>query len=119
MLALVVALVVCDPVTVELHYMPPGVKVYLPPPNNTWGKGFSFEEYKLLLKLDGDLWDANQSLAIYKDLDLKYREVVEQKDVIIQTLLADKQVLGEQLRRAEENWHAAERRTIEAPGGPV
>jgi hypothetical protein len=119
MLALMLTMMVADPVTIELHYMPEGKKVYLPAPDNTWGKGFNFEEYKLLLKLDGDLWDANRTIEIYKDLDLKYQAVVGQKDVIVQTLQGDIRILDERLKRSDENWHAAEKKLVEASGGPI
>jgi hypothetical protein len=119
MLSLLLALAVADPVTIELHYMPEGKKVYLPPPDNTWGKGFNFEEYKLLLGLDNDLWAANQSLGVCRDMDLNYQAVVRQKDVIIKTLQDDNQVLNERLKRSDANWHAAEEKLVEASGGPV
>jgi len=117
MLALLTALMLSAPVQVEIHYMPPGTQLKLQTGEQV--RYFTFDEYKLLLKLDGDLWDTTQRLSIYKDLDLKYGNIVGQKDVIIKTLQDDNQVLNERLKRSDENWQAAEKRYIEAAGGPV
>lgn len=110
-------ILLADPVTVELHYMPPGTALKLQSGEQV--KYFNFEEYKLLLKLDMDHWELQKQFGLYKDLDLKYTGVLEQKDVVIKTLLDDKKILGDRLQRAEENWHAAEKRYVEASGGPV
>lgn len=115
-LALVLSMVV-SPAQVEVHYMPLGTELALPSKERV--RYFTFDEYKLLLKLDGDLWDTTKRLDIYKDLDLKYRGIVDQKDVIIKTLQDDRLVLTEQLKRSDENWQAAEKRYIDAAGGPV
>jgi hypothetical protein len=118
MLALVLALAVsAAPVEVEIHYMPPGTPLTLQGGEQV--RYFTFPEYKLLLKLDGDLWSASERLRIFQDIDLKYTGILRQKDVVIQALLDDKKIREDQLKRAEENWHAAERRWVEASGGPI
>lgn len=118
MLALVLALTMsATPVEVELHYIAPGMPLTLQTGEQV--RYYNFLEYKLLLKLDGDLWDISKRLEIYKDIDLKYAGILKQKDVIIQSLLDDKKILGDQLKRAEDNWHSAEKRAVEASGGPV
>lgn len=118
MLALVLALTVsAAPVEVELHYMPPGTALTLQTGEQV--RYFKFDEYKLLLKLDGDLWELSRRLEIYKDLDLKYTSILGQKDVIIKTLQDDNLVLAGQLKRSDENWHSAEKKLIDASGGPV
>lgn len=106
-----------SPVTVELHYMPPGTDLKLSSGEQV--RYFNFEEYKLLLKLDMDHWELHRQLGVYRDLDLKYNSVVLQKDLVIKSLLDDKKILGDQLLRAEQNWHAAEKRYVEASGGPI
>lgn len=117
MLVLVVSMMLCAPASVEVHYMPLGTQLKLQSGEQV--RYFTFDEYKLLLKLDGDLWDMTQRLVIYKDLDLKYGSIVSQKDIIIKTLQDDKLVLTEQLKRSDENWRAAEKRYIDAAGGPI
>lgn len=106
-----------EPARIELHYMPAGTPLVLQTGEQV--RYFVFDEYKLLLKMDNDLWEANSSLELYKDLDVRYTETFAQKDLIIQSLESDKDVLTGQLKRAEENWHDAEKRLVEASGGPV
>lgn len=118
MLALVLAFAVsATPVEVELHYIAPGTALKLQTGEEV--RYYNFLEYKLLLKLDGDLWELSRRLEVYKDLDLKYTGILGQKDVIIRTLQGDNQVLAGQLKRAEDNWHSAEKKLIDASGGPV
>jgi hypothetical protein len=119
MLLLVAQLLVTQPAQLELHYMPTGTDLQL----ELGGKKervryFTFEEYKLLLKLDGDLFDAHRTIDIYKDIDLKYAGIVKQKDEIIATLQADKVTLTERSKRLEEKWHKAEEDLVDAAGGP-
>lgn len=97
--------------------MPPGTMLELPSKEKV--RYFTFDEYKLLLKLDGDLWDTTQRLGIYKDLDAKYMAIVGQKDVIIKTLQDDRVVVDEQLKRTTTLWHDAEKRYVDAAGGPI
>jgi hypothetical protein len=118
MLALALALTLgAAPVEVEIHYMPPGTALILQTGEQV--RYFKFEEYKLLLKLDGDLWELNQRLELYKDIDLKYTGILKAKDTVIQSLLDDKKIREDRLMRVEENWHAAEKRAIDNAGGPV
>lgn len=106
-----------SPVTVELHLMPPGTMLTLPTGEKV--RYFTFEEYKTLLGMDNDLWALGQQISTYKELESKYVELVSQKDIIISTMKSDKDILTAQLKRAEENWHAAEQRAIDNAGGPM
>jgi len=120
MTALILTLLLSAPTEVEIHYMPAGTPLEL----KLDGKPvkvryYLLEEYKLLLKLDADLWSATESLRIYKDLDLKYANVLEQKDEVIRTLQGDIQVKDERIKRVEGLWHDAEQRAIENAGGPI
>lgn len=118
MLALILALSIsAAPVEVEVRYMPPGTPLTLQGGEQV--RYFKFDEYKLLLQLDGALWSANKSLAIYKDIDTKYQGVLAQKDAIIETYRKDRTVLDEQLKRSDESWHSAEKKLVAASSGPI
>lgn len=120
MLALVLALSISAPAEIEIHYMPVGAPLKLElGGKKTEVRYFTFPEYKLLLKMDLDLWDANQSLKIYKDIDLKYAGVIKQKDEIIQTLRDDIVTKDGRITRVEGLWHDAEQKAIDNAGGPI
>jgi hypothetical protein len=119
LLLIVAHLSVGAPTAVDVHYMPLGTELQL----TLGGKKervryFTFEEYRLLLMLDGALWDANRRLDIYKDIDLKYAGIIKQKDKIIALLQDDKRILLERSLRLEKNWHKAEEELVDAAGGP-
>jgi hypothetical protein len=105
---------VAVPVEVEVHYIPLGEPVRLDSGEDV--RCYSFSEYTRLLMLDGELWSISGELETYRDMDSRYVDLLNQKDVIIKTLQDDKTLLNAQLKRAEENWHAAEARTIAASG---
>lgn len=118
MLALALALTLsAAPVEVEVHYMPLGSALTLQDGERV--KYFRFEEYKLLLQMDDDLWTANKNLVLYQDLDLKYQGVVNQKDQVIAAYKSDREVLDERLKRTEGLWHAAEKRAVDNAGGSI
>jgi hypothetical protein len=118
MLALAFALALsAAPVEVDVHYMPLGTALTLQTGEQV--RYFGFEEYKRLLQLDGDLWAANKNLALYRDLDLRYQGVLNMKDSIIEAYKNDRVILDERLKRSDENWHSAEKKLIEASGGPI
>src|SRR5688572_20716754 len=110
------AMLVLGPVEVEIHHIPPGMRLELP----EFGKMacYTFEEYQDLLRLDGELETALSSLEIYKDLDSKYAEIFRRKDEIIQTMQVDREIMISRMKRMEDNWHAAEKLAVEAAGGP-
>jgi hypothetical protein len=118
MLALILALSIsAAPVEVEVHYMPLGTPLTLQGGEQV--RYFRFDEYKLLLQLDGDLWSINRSLVLYKDIDSKYQGILAQKDSIIEAYGNDRRVLDERLKRSDENWRNAEKKLVAASGGPV
>lgn len=102
------------PVEIEVHYIPIGEPVKLTTGEDV--RCYSFSEYTRLLMLDEDLWSISQELANYKDMDSRYVDILNQKDVIIRTLQDDKVILNDRIKRVEENWHAAEARAIAASG---
>lgn len=114
MTILLLAALVAAPVEIEVHYIPLGEPVKLTTGEDV--RCYSFSEYTRLLMLDGELWSLTGELETYRDMDSRYVDLLNQKDVIIKTLQDDKTVLSAQLKRAEENWHAAEARTIAASG---
>jgi hypothetical protein len=105
------------PAVVELHLMPPGEALTLPTGERV--QCFKFEEYKILLHMDNDLWAVKRQLAVYENLEAEYAALAMQKNVVIAALQSDKDVLANQLKRAEDNWHAAEQRAIDNAGGPI
>ena len=107
------------PTEITIHTMPLGTKVWLPPPDNSWGKGFTFQEYKLLLQMDGDIYTARQQLELYVDIELKYKGIIHEKDAIIATLNNDNDILNKRALRLENKWHEAEDALVEAAGGPT
>jgi len=108
------------PVEAEVHYMPLGTPLELKLEGQmTRVQYFTFTEYKLLLQMDGKLWDASQRLEIYKDIDLKYAGIIQQKDAIIQTLQDDIVIKDERIKRVEGLWHDAEQEAIDNAGGPI
>lgn len=116
---LLASLLMASPVD-GLKFMPKGTPLRL------WVNGnfervqyFRLGEYKLLMKMDLDLQKAQKNLEIYSDLDFKYVNLVEQKDVIIRTLEDDLKVKNERLNRVEGLWHLAEKKAIENAGGPT
>jgi hypothetical protein len=115
--ALIIATLLAPISTVELHYIPSGTPLFLPTGERV--QYFVFDEYKLLLTLDNDLWESNQKLQLLQELALKYTDVVAEKDKIIATLSSDKVDLSDKLKRAEDNWHRAELEKIDAASGPV
>jgi len=117
MTILLAILLLTEPTKVEIHYMPLGTSL-------TLGTGekvryFKFEEYKLLLQLDSELWDANNSLDNYEALVKKLELEGVAKDAVIKTLQDDKVVMGQRLDRMEKNWNDSEKRTIAASSGPI
>lgn len=120
MTALLLAILLSAPTEVEIHFMPPGTPLELKLEGvKTRVQYFTFDEYKLLLKMDQDLWDAMERLRIYKDIDKKYEKIIEQKDTIIGTLQSDIEVKNARIARVEELWHKAEKEAIDNAGGPI
>jgi hypothetical protein len=109
-------LVAGAPVKVEIHYMPPGEKIYLPSAKG-WGKGFSLEEYKVLLQMDNDLYHARQQLKLMGDLKLKWHHLLEEKDKIITTVESDRDTYKERSERLKEKWGQCEEDLVDAAGG--
>lgn len=106
--AFLIAALMTQPVTVEIHYMAPGVKSWIHPPANTWGKGFTLEEYKVLLQMDDDLFVARQQLRLGNDLELKWNQLLEEKDEIIRTLKDDVAIEAGRADRVQWKWDKCE-----------
>jgi len=120
MTALLLAAMLSSSPADGLKFMPKGT------PFRVWVDGkyervqyFRLGEYKLLMKMDLDLQQAQKNLEIYSDLDFKYVNLVEQKDAVIRTLKDDLKVKNERLNRIEGLWHKAEEKVIENAGGPT
>ena len=109
---------IAQPVSIEIHYMAPGEKVYLPTPK-VWGKGFTLDEYKLLLQMDGDLYTTRQQLRLVDDIGLEWRNIIEEKNRTITSLEKDKKIMTTRTIRLEGNWDTCEKALIEASSGPI
>jgi hypothetical protein len=109
-------LAVANTVEVEIHYMAPGQKVYLPE-DKAWGKGFNLEEYKVLLQMDDDLYTARKQLRLVDFLEEKWTLVLEQKDEVIESYKADIKILDEKSTRLDNRWKKCEDDLIKASGG--
>ena len=110
-------LLVAAPVEADVHTMAPGVKVWLPPPANAWGKGFNFEEYKTLLQMDADLHRARQELKLVESLKLNYTLILTEKDRLIGLYKDDISIQTIRSDRVEGNWKKCEEDLVEASGG--
>jgi hypothetical protein len=109
------ASLLAEPLTVELHYMPPGTSLELPTKEEV--KYYTFEEYKKLLRMDYELWLLTQQIEDFKKLEDSHAKQVTQLDLVVTTLNNDKATLNARLKRTEQNWHDAEKRAVEAAGG--
>lgn len=76
-------------------------------------------EFKLLMKTDLNLQDAEERLKIYQNIESDYSGVIEEKDKIIEVLRKDRDVLEERAERMETNWHDAEQRAIGLVQDPI
>jgi len=106
-----------DPLTVELHYMPPGTSLKLP--NKEEVRYYTFEEYKKLLRMDDELWALTQQVEDFKKLEESCAKQVTQLDLVITALKNDNATVNARLKRTEKNWHEAEKRAIDGAGGPT
>lgn len=115
--------VVKAPVKVEVFFMAPGQKVWIPPPVNAWGRGFTLDEYLVLLQMDADLKllrdQAAQRFTLVEEISLQWKQILSQKDLVIASLERDKAILGSRGTRLEEKWDQCEQSLVEASGGPV
>jgi hypothetical protein len=119
MTALLVCLLLSAPAD-DIKFMPLGTELQLKLDGELEAvRYFRLPEYKQLVQMDFDLQDTSERLRIYKDLDLKYKNVLEQKDTIIQGLRSDIEVKDARIERVEGLWHAAEKKAIENAGGPI
>jgi len=114
---LLAAAVVTQPVQIEIHYMAPGVKAWIPPPVNGWGKGFTFEEYKKLLEMDGDLHVARQQLKLVEDLKLNWEALLQDKDELITNYKEVTAIRVTRETRLNENWKTCEKALVKESGG--
>lgn len=76
-------------------------------------------DFKLLMKTDFSLQDAEEQLKIYEHLDSDYLGIIEEKDSIIEVLQEERDVLEERVKRMETNWHEAEERAIGLVQDPI
>ena len=116
---LLAAQILAAPVVAEIHYMPPGHKVWIQPPVNAWGRGFDLEGYKLLLKLDSDLWEANKQLEDFDSIVGHYKDVIVEMDRIVAGLKEDRVIFGARAERLGTSLKTCEDDLVEAAGGPV
>jgi len=114
---LVAQLVVGAPAQVEIHYMPPGTSLKLQGGQRV--KYYTFDEYKLLLTLDGDLWTANQQLETLGELKLSWNNLLEQKDKVITTLQTDVTTFQGRAVRLQGKWDTCEDSLVKASGGSI
>lgn len=107
-----------QPVQVELHYMPPGEKVYLSSAGR-WGRGFDLEGYKTLLKMDNELHIAKKQLKLFGDLELHWDDLIGQKDTVILSLEDDVKKYKGRSERLDGKLKKCEEDLVETSGGPV
>jgi hypothetical protein len=111
------------PVKVEVFFMAPGQKIWIPPPVNTWGRGFTFDEYLVLLQMDADLKllrdQAAQRFTLVEEISLQWKQLLSEKDLVIASLERDKGILSSRGVRLEEKWDQCEKSLVEASGGPI
>lgn len=117
MSTLLLLVLLASPSQIEIHYMDPGAPLKLVSGEEV--RCYTFTEYKNLLQMDTNLWQAVKDVTDLKAAVDKQDKIIVAKDVIISTLKKDKDVLQGDLDRTTVLWKDAEKKVIANAGGPI
>lgn len=85
------------------HYLPPGLFCEIAPDGMMC---FNLEEYKLLLKLDTELYAEKQKTIEKDSIITNQALILNQQNLTIDTLESDKKILDERAQRLDEKWRS-------------
>ena len=113
---LAASLAVGAPTEVEIFIMPPGRPVVT---EGVRYQGFTFDEYKLLLQMDNELYYKRKEIKLLGDLKLSLEQKLEQEAKISKTLRQDVETYKGRSDRIEKLWEKCEVDLVEASSGSI
>jgi hypothetical protein len=99
-------------VKVQLHIMPPGVKLKLD--SGVEVRYFTLEPYKKLLDMDKELWLARQKVESFVQVEKGLRGIIEDKDKLILSLQTSMNIMTTRSERLGEKWKTCEKGLVKA-----
>lgn len=108
---------VTEPVEIELFFMAAGEPVKLK--SGVLGRGYTLKEWMNLVRIDNALHATQSQLHLLDDIKLQWTNIIGQKDGIIATLEADKEILASRSLRLEGKWEKCEDDLIDSSSGPI
>jgi hypothetical protein len=90
---------------VEVHYMPVGTALTV---GGEEVRYFKFDEYKLLLKMDQDLWYFTAQLDLYRKLSADLSDMSNLKDLFLQSKQREAEIYQVRSDRLYESWTKCE-----------
>jgi hypothetical protein len=87
---------------VQTHYIDPGVEYQLPSGETV--RYYTFSAYKMLLKVDFDLWATSQQTSEYQKMLGGFSDMLKLKDQLIESKQAEVNVYMTRSERLQDAW---------------
>jgi len=94
------------PVTIQTQYVAPGTPYVVPEVGEV--RYYLFDEYKLILKVDNDLYLANQEILSLEKTNLYLNELVTTEKDRADTFKGERDVFKKRSERLDKNWKKCE-----------
>lgn len=94
------------PVTIQTHYVAPGTPYVVPEVGEV--RYYLFDEYKLILKVDNDLFLANQEIKSLENTNLLLEDLVKTERGRADTFKGERDIFKVRADRLDKNWKKCE-----------